>query len=400
MSETELVLENLIEILLVACVVAIAVKRVHLPYTTALVLMGMGVSFLPVHLEVALSKELVLLIVLPPLLFQGALHMDLASLRRNLLSIATMAFPGLILAALLVGGMLHYILDMPWLKGLLFGAMVAATDPISVLAIFREVGAPERLRMMMEGESLFNDGTSVVLFGSLYGVLYGGREVTVAGVGLEFLKVSVGGAVVGALLGYLTYRIMKGLDDHLLEVTLTIVLVFASLLLAELSHFSGVIAVVVAGLIMGNYGRLFSMSEQTRDTIENFWEVVDFLINALLFLLIGFEMKTYVPDLIRYFAPGVLVILIVLISRGLTVYPVWFLVSKTRQAYPFRWSHVLVWGGLRGSIPIALVLGMPSDIPFRAEFLVFGTFLVFFSLVIQSFTMKPLLRWALSGWSE
>lgn len=400
MSETELVLENLVELLLIASLVAIAVKRIHVPYTTALVLVGIVVSLLPVHLEIALSRDLVLLIILPPLLFQGALHMDLEHLRRNLLSIATMAFPGLAVATLLVGTLLHFVLEMPWLKGLLFGAMVAATDPISVLAIFREVKAPDRLRTLMEGESLFNDGTSVVLFGVLYGVLYGGAEVTASGVVLSFLAVCVGGAALGGTLGYLTYRILKQLEDHLLEVTLTVVLVFGSYLLAELLHVSGVIAVVVAGLIMGNYGRVFSMSHRTRETVENFWEVIDFLINAFLFLLIGLEMTAYVPDLGSYLVPGVLVVAIVLLSRALTVYPVWALVSRTPQVYPFSWTHVIFWGGLRGSIPIALVLGMPSTVPFRAEFLVLTAFLVFFSLVVQSLTMKPLLRWALSSSTE
>ena len=392
MGETEIVLENLVEILLLACVVAIAVKRIHVPYTTALVLVGIGVSFLPFHLEVRLSKELVLLIILPPLLFQGALHMDLDQLRRNLLPIVTLAVPGLIVAMLLMSAMLHHAMGMPWLKGMLFGAMVAATDPISVLAVFREVKTPERLKALIEGESLFNDGTSVVLFGVIYGALYGGTEVTAGGAALEFIKVVIGGAAVGLALGYIAYKTMKRLDDHLLEVTLTVVLVFGSFLVAEVFHLSGVIAVVVAGLIIGNYGRSFSMSKQTRETVENFWEVIDFLINALLFLLIGFEMKAYIPDIQRFLVPGLLVVAIVLASRALTVYPVWFMVSKTPQKYPFSWSHVMWWGGLRGSIPIALVLGMPSNVPFRAEFLVLAAFLVFFSLVIQTLTMKPLVQ--------
>ncbi len=400
MGETEVVLENLVEILLLACVVAIAVKRIHIPYTTALVLVGIAVSFLPFHLEVELSKELVLLIILPPLLFQGALHMDLDQLRRNLLPIVTLAVPGLIVATLLMGAMLHYAMGMPWLKGMLFGAMVAATDPISVLAVFREVKTPERLKALGEGESLFNDGTSVVLFGVIYGALYGGIEVTAMGATLEFVKVVAGGAAVGLALGFIAYKTMKRLDDHLLEVTLTVVLVFGSFLVAEVFHLSGVIAVVVAGLIIGNYGRSFSMSEQTRDTVENFWEVIDFLINALLFLLIGFEMKAYIPDIQRFLVPGLLVVAIVLASRALTVYPVWFMVNQTPQKYPFRWSHVMWWGGLKGSIPIALVLGMPSTVPFRAEFLVLAAFLVFFSLVIQTLTMKPLVQAVLKGAPE
>jgi len=392
LGETEIVLENLVEILLLACVVAMAVKRIHVPYTTALVLVGIAVSFLPIHLEVHLTKELVLLVILPPLLFQGALHMDLDRLRRHLLPIVTLAVPGLVVATLLMGAMLHYALDMPWLEGMLFGAMVAATDPISVLSIFREVDTPDRLKVLVEGESLFNDGTSVVLFGVIYGALYGGVEVTALGAGLTFFKVVVGGAVVGLALGYVAHRILKRLDDHLLEVTLTVVLVFGSFLLAELFRFSGVIAVVLAGLIMGNYGRAFSMSKRTRETVENFWEVIDFLINALLFLLIGFEMKAYVPDLSRYLVPGALVVVIALVSRAMTVYPVWWMVSKTRQSFPFPWTHILWWGGLKGSIPIALVLGMPTDVPFRREFLLLTAFLVFFSLVIQSLTMKPLVR--------
>ena len=392
MSETALVLEDLLLILSVASLVAILVKRIHVPYTTALVLMGVAVSFLPIELDIHLSKDLVLLIVLPPLLFQGALHMELESLKKNIVPIATMAFPGLIVATFLVGTMLHFALEMPWLKGLLFGAMVAATDPISVLAIFRDVGAPKRLKTLMEGESLFNDGTSVVLFGALFAVLYEGGEPSVTAVAGDFLKVCLGGAVVGLAFGFACYRLMKGLNDHLLEVTLTVVLVFGSFLAAEMFHLSGVIAVVVAGLIVGNYGKLFSMSEQTVATIDNFWEVIDFLINAILFLLIGLEMKAYVGDLSNYILPGLLIVGIVLIARALTVYPVYLLTSKSKQGFSFGWAHIMVWGGLKGSIPIALVLGMPRDVPFRAEFLVFTAILVFFSLVVQSMTMKPLVK--------
>ena len=392
MSETALVLEDLLLILSVASLVAILVKRIHVPYTTALVLMGVAVSFLPIEMDVHLSKEFVLLIVLPPLLFQGALHMELESLKKNLIAIATLAVPGLIVATFLVGTMLHYALDMPWLKGLLFGAMVAATDPISVLAIFREIGAPKRLKALMEGESLFNDGTSVVLFAGLFAVLYQGGEPSVIAIAGDFLKVCLGGAVIGLAFGFFCYRLMKGLDDHLLEVTLTVVLVFGSFLFAEMFHLSGVIAVVVAGLIIGNYGKLFSMSSQTIETIDNFWEVVDFLINAVLFVLIGFEMKAYVGDLTLYILPGLLIVGIVLLARALTVYPVYYFTSKTGQAFPFGWAHIMVWGGLKGSIPIALVLGLPRDVPFRAEFLVFTAILVFFSLVVQSTTMKPLVK--------
>ena len=392
MSETALVLEDLLLILSAASLVAILVKRIRVPYTTALVLMGVAVSFLPIEMEVHLSKDLVLLIVLPPLLFQGALHMDLESLKKNLIPVATLAVPGLIVATFLVGTMLHYALDMPWLKGLLFGAMVAATDPISVLVIFREVGAPKRMKALMECESLFNDGTSVVLFAGLFAVLYQGAEPSATAIAGDFVKVCLGGAVIGLTFGFLCYRLMKGLDDHLLEVTLTVVLVFGSFLFAEMFHLSGVIAVVVAGLIIGNYGKLFSMSSRTIDTIDNFWEVVDFLINAVLFVLICLEMKAYVGDLTSYILPGLLIIGIVLLARALTVYPVYYFTSKTRQAFPFGWAHIMVWGGLKGSIPIALVLGLPRDVPFRAEFLVFTAILVFFSLVVQSMTMKPLVK--------
>jgi CPA1 family monovalent cation:H+ antiporter len=392
MAETALVLEDLLQLLTIAALVAVLVKRIHVPYTTALVLVGVVVSFLPIDISVHLSKELVLLIVLPPLLFQGALHMELGELRKHVFPIAVLAFPGLIVATFLVGTMLHYLLGMPWLKGLLFGAMVAATDPIAVLAIFREVGAPARLRTLMEGESLFNDGTSVVLFTALFAVLYEGAEASVVSVGFSFLTVVIGGGIIGFAAGYLCYRLMKNLDDHLLEVTLTVVLVFGSFLVAESFHLSGVIAVVVAGLIIGNYGKLFSMSKKTSETVDNFWEVVDFVINAFLFLLIGVEMKAYVPDLASYLLSGSLVVGIVLLARALTVYPVHALVRRSPEAFPLGWAHIMVWGGLRGSIPLALVLGLPRDVPFRAEFLVLSAVLVFFSLVVQTLTMKPLVK--------
>jgi len=392
MSETEIVLEDLLLILSVACFVAILVKRIKIPYTTALVVIGVAVSFLPIEMDIHISKDLIMLIVLPPLLFQGALHMDLEALKKNLFPIATMAFPGLIVATFLVGAMLHFALDMPFMQGLLFGAMVAATDPIAVLAIFKEVGAPKRLKTLMEGESLFNDGTSVVLFTALLAVLLGEAEPSITAVAGDFVKVCLGGAAVGIALGLLCYRIMKKLDDHLLEVSLTVVLVFGSFLFAEMFHLSGVIAVVVAGIIIGNYGKMFSMSQQTIDTIDNFWEVIDFLINAFLFLLIGLEMKAYVSDLPRYILPGLLIIVIVLTARALTVYPVYYLTGKTGHSFSLGWAHIMVWGGLKGSIPIALVLGLSRDVPFRSEFLVFAAILVFFSLVIQTMTMKPLVR--------
>jgi len=413
---------SLVAILMVAAVVAIVVERIRLPYTVALAVIGLGLSWFriaPAIEDLHLTHDIIFFVLLPPLLFQGSLHMDLSMLHRNVGRIALLALPGVLISTFVVGllvALIWGIWDEPNGRtvGLLFGATVAATDPISVLAIFKEFKVPQRLRAIVEGESLFNDGTAVVVFSVILGFLTG--EVSdfsiLATVG-RFVFVSLGGVATGLILGYIVYHIMQRLDDHLVEVTITIVLAYGSFWLAEEfplhptgMHLSGVLATVTAGLFLGNVGTELTMSAKTRGTVLTFWEVVEFLVNSILFILIGVQMRQVWTLGLNIGLVAVWgAVLISLFGRALTVYGLMGVMEHVGRPMPYRWSHVFFWGGLRGSIPIALVLGLVADggdpgIPHVREPKAAVFALVLFSTVVQGLTMKPLLNWLKIGETE
>jgi CPA1 family monovalent cation:H+ antiporter len=284
-----------IGLLLLACVVAIASKMItHLPYTIFLTLVGLLIGVLgigPEIKETGLSHDLIFFVFLPPLLFHGAFHMNLNSLLEQFWPIVCLAIPGVIVSTLLVGGVVGWLGGISsMMVAILFGALISPTDPVSVLALFKELGAPEDLKTIVEGESLFNDATGVVLFTILLKALLDDQGFGFGQAVIEFVKVSVGGILLGAILGWIVFKIMRHIEDHLLENALCLVLTYGSFWLAEVIHFSGVIATVMAGLMIGNYGRRLSMSDKTTKTVETFFESIGFLINSLLFILIGLEL--------------------------------------------------------------------------------------------------------------
>jgi CPA1 family monovalent cation:H+ antiporter len=375
-------------LLTVAAGIAVAVKFIRLPYTIALVIGGLLVSLSavgPYHL----TEELILFIFLPPLLFEGAIHFELTGLRRNIKTIGVLAFPGLILSGFLAGLLIQRITGLPVTVALLVGVMITPTDPISVLALFKKLGISKRLSMIVEGESVFNDGTGIVLYSVLTGIVTAGTLEVGASIFL-FFKVVIGGLLAGLVLGYFAFLILKRLDDHVLEVLITVILAFGAFVLAEHNlHVSGVMAVVAAGVLVGNQGISQAMSPTTRLAIKNFWEIAAFIINSLIFLMIGtqihiLELWTIWPAIIGGFAA-------VTAARAVTAYPLLYLLNLGGERLPQRWFHVINWGGIHGSIPVALALGLPS-IPQRTFIvnLVFG--IVFLSLVVQGLTMAPLVR--------
>ena len=386
-----------IGLLLLACAVAIVSKRVtHLPYTIFLTLIGLIIGIFHVGPEIeetGFGHELIFFVFLPPLLFQGAFHMELNRLLKHFWPIVCFAVPGVIVSTLLVGGMVGWIGGVSSIMvAMLFGALISPTDPVSVLALFREVGAPPDLKTLVEGESLFNDATGVVLFTIILKAVLHGQGLSVGEAAFEFLKVSGGGLLLGAGLGWLAFTIMRYLDDHLLENALCFVLAYGAFWLAEVIHLSGVIATVMAGLMVGNYGRRLSMSEKTRDTVEIFFESVDFLINSLLFILIGLELREVGANI--PWRTVLVAIAAMLIGRAFVSYSFWWLLNRVGTKRPPKWKHILFWGGLRGSIPIALLLHIPAVgvlTEWRHTLLVAGFGCVFFSLVIQGITMKPLM---------
>jgi len=384
----------------IACLIGVVVKRLtHLPYTIALTLVGLGIALFKLGPDIAsagFSRELIFFVLLPPLLFQGALHMQLDRLARHALPIAVFATVGVIVSTLLIGGLMFWtgLLDS-LIIAMLFGALICTTDPISVLAIFRQCNTQADLKYLVEGESLFNDGTGVVVFGIILSMIVEGAGFSFPGAAVSFFKVSLGGTVVGLALGGAAYLILRGLNDHLLENAICLLVCYGSFWLAEHYHLSGVIATVCSGLLLGNYGRTLAMSPRTTETVETFFESVDFLINSLLFILIGLELQAIGGEgLGRVFGAVLATFVIVLAVRAVVVYPLFFATRRRNGSYPKSWSHVLMWGGLRGSIPIALLVGLPAHPqidPYRDKLLAIGFGVVCLSLIIQGLTMKPLI---------
>ncbi len=291
-----------IGLLLLACVVGIVSKLIsQLPYTIFLTLVGLFIGI--VHIgprmeETGFNYELIFFVFLPPLLFQGAFHMELNRLLKHIGPIVCFAIPGVIVSTLLVGGMISWLGGITsLLAAMLFGSLISPTDPISVLALFRKADAPEELRVLVEGESLFNDATGVVLLTILREAILNteGGGLSAGAAAFEFVKVSAGGLVLGGGLGLAAFAVLRRLNDHLLENAICLALAYGAFWLAEVLHLSGVIATVMAGLLIGNHGRRLAMNEKTIETVETFFESIDFLLNSFLFILIGLELRE-IPD--------------------------------------------------------------------------------------------------------
>jgi len=384
-----------IALLLIASAVAMATKWVRVPYTLALVIVGLIIS--PMHFlpSVHISPDLILLIFLPALLFEAAWNLKLDRLRENLLPILALATVGVGLSAGVIGLILHFGIGLSWSSALLFGSIISATDPVSVLAIFKTLGAPARLTAIIEAESLANDGTAVVIFRIVLGIATG-VSATHSATGIlsgsvrEFIVVVFGGIVIGAIAGTIASKLTSYFDDHLLEITLTTITAYGAFLIAEGLHVSPVIAVLVAGLILGNYGRESGMSPTTQVAVNSFWEYAAFVVNSLVFLLIGLEIQL---SAIRehLWAVG-WAILAMLAARAVTVYGLVPVVNLRTKLISMAWQHVLFWGGLRGSLSIALVLSLPISLPGRAELIVMIFGAVIFSLLVQGLSISGLIR--------
>lgn len=396
MHDTHLTITALILLLLIASGVAMITRWVPVPYTVALVVVGLVTSQLHFLPTIHISPDLILLIFLPALLFEAAWNLDLKSLRENLAPILLLAVVGVMVSVGIIGAILHYGVGLSWSLALLFGAIVSATDPISVLAIFRKVGAPKRLAVIIEGESLFNDGTAAVVFRILAGIVIGATNATsstgmllVSSLG-RFLLACVGGVLIGAAIGFAASSITAFFDDHLLEITLTTISAYGSFILAETFGVSPVIAVVIAGIVVGNYGRKQGMSPNTDVAVDSFWEYAAFVVNSLVFLLIGLEVRfSFLAQYARVIAWAILAMMI---ARAVSLYGVVQISNRFANKVSGKWQHVLFWGGLRGALSIALVLSLPLDTPARVELTAMTFGAVTFSLLVQGLTVSPLLR--------
>ncbi len=383
MENLILVEELIILLMAVAMVVGIFSRRLRMPYTVGLVLMGLSIAlFTDLHLEV--TPALILGLLVPPLVFEAAFHIRLEMLRRDLGLILALAVPGVILTMLLVGVLVSWGTGFPLPVALLFGALIAATDPVAVVALFRSLGAPKRLQVLLESESLMNDGTAIVVFSLVLSIVAGGSFNFMRSVA-DFFRIAGGGFVVGLLLGAIAAEITRHIDEHLLETTLTTVLAYGAYLVAENLHVSGVLAVVAAGLISGNVGPR-GMSPTTRIVVFNFWEYAAFLANSFVFLVIG--MQVNLSLLVANWQAILWAIAAVLLARAVGAYGLTLFVRDL----PFVWRHVLFWGGLRGAISLALALGLPTDLPGRPQLQAMAFGVVLFTLLVQGPSMVPLVR--------
>lgn len=386
MSEIFIIEEYAIALLVVATLVGIVARRLRMPYTVGLVIVGAALAIFFRQDPVEVNPDIILGVFIPPLIFEAAFHLPMPELRRNIFSILRLAIVGVLITTFLVGYIVHFGAGIPLEFAIIFGAIIAATDPVAVIALFRSLGVPKRLQVLVEGESLLNDGTAIVVVNIAVAVAISGRFNLLDGIGEFFYSAGVGLGI-GLVLGILASFIITRIDDHLIETAITFVLAYSAFLIAESIHVSGVLAVVAAGLVNGNIGPR-GMSSSTRIVVFNFWEFLSFLANSFVFLLIGLVVD--LPLLFENWQAILWGIFAALLSRLIVVFGL-FPTSKVISA---KWKRVIYWGGLRGAISLALVLGLSTELGINVnrqlQAMVFG--LVLFTLLIQGTTMNGLVK--------
>jgi len=372
----DIALGHTISLLGVAILVAMLARRLSLPYTVGLVVTGIGLAVTRLETGAMLTHDFIFDVILPPLLFEAAINIHWRPLSRDMLPVLTLSTLGVIVSAALVAAGMAFLLSWPAMPALVFGVLIAATDPIAVIAMFKDIGVTGRLRLLVESESLFNDGVAAVLFGltltwtqSPQGAMSG------AMVALTLAKVTGGGVLMGMACGIVAIAIAWRTSDHLVETALTAVAAYGSFLLAESFHLSGVLATVAAGLLMGNLGVLTedegraALTSQGREFVIAFWEFAAFIANSLVFLLIGLRVAGMAfADVGWAIVP--VATLLVLAGRAVTVYPLCLPFARSRWAVPMREQHILWWGGLRGALALALALALPISLPFNNDILI------------------------------
>ncbi len=385
--------ETFLVLLLIVFVVAVLVQRIRLPYTVALVAVGI-LGFRPGFLHASLTPDLILLVFLPILLFEGAYNVPARRLMQNVLPISLLAVPGVVLGTLVTGAIVHVALQLSWGVAFLFGALISSTDPIAVVSLFRELGTPRRLTLLVEGESLFNDGAAITLFQIVLAAIVTG-EIGVGGGILRFLLTVAGALVVGGIVGYGGSHLLRAVDSAQIQITGTVVAAYGAYLLAETFTFSGAIAVVVTALFFGNYGSTAGLTPRSVHALGATWEFLGFVANSLVFLLIGIELDPV--TIAGHWWLISIAFLASLVGRAVVVYVVMPLLRGS-QKIPGAFLPVLVWGGLRGAVSLALVLSIPLTLadgrpfPEREVLQVIAFGVVGASLLVQGLTMGPLIR--------
>lgn len=376
-------------LLMIATFVALVARRFNFPYTVGLLLAGIGMAFIPFIPTITLTKELIFTGLLPPLIFEASLFISWKELKKVMPPVMLIASVGLVLSAIVTGFGMYWLLGWPPIAAGIFGVLIAATDPVSVIATFKEAGVKGTLRMLVESESLFNDGVAVVLFGLVLAFAGGAEVPTLSAMLLKGAYVVGAGIGVGLLVGAIGLGLMRQTEDHLVELTFTTLAAYGSFIIAEHFHCSGVLATLTTGLLVGNIGHLGSLSDKGREVVESFWDFAAFIANSLIFILIGIsEAKQASLDLWLACIVG---IILVIGGRIVAIYPLAAVFKKSRYAISYPHQHIMVWGGLRGALGLALALGLPKDIPYHNQIVTVTFAVVGFSVLVQGLTMVPLL---------
>lgn len=377
-------------LLLVACLIAMLTRRLGLPYIVGLVVAGFLVALLPNSPDLPLSRELIFNVLLPPLVFEAAMQLDWRRFRDELPLTLTLAFAGVAIAAAVVAGGMHSIVGWSWIGAALFGVLIAATDPVSVIASFREMGCQPRVSIVVESESLLNDGVAAVGFAVISAVA-AGASPTPASVIPSFLWTLGGGVAIGVGVSAAILFIVGRTNDPLVEITLTTIIAYGSFLLAEQFHTSGIISALAAGLMVGSFGWNRFVSDEGRERLRGAWEYFAFLANSFVFILIGMNVANQpLRDLGSVAA--IAAVLLVLAGRALSIYPLSLLFARTRWRLPGAYQHTLFWGGLRGALALALALALPPGVAERGQIIVTAFVVVAFSILVQGLTMPWLIK--------
>ncbi len=394
------IISQAVALLVVASLVAIAARRLRLPYTVGLVLAGIALSFSGVGAGASLTHDLIYLVILPPLLFESALGIPWQEFRRDAVPVVALATLGVVMAAAIVAAGMVRFLGWPTHPALVFGVLIAATDPVAVIAMFKTIRVPGRSRLIVEAESLLNDGVAAVLFGMV--LAWNGGEAPAALAASQDMAITVGGGIlVGVVCAIAALALAGRTADHLVETVLTAATAYGSFLAAEHLHVSGVLATVSAGMVMGRLDlpwlgktRIFSsciITPRGREFLKPFWEFAAFVANSVVFLLIGLA----VPGG-KVLDSGAFAILatigLVLAARAASVYGIALAFRRTRWTMPFSIQHILWWGGLRGALVLALALSLPRELDKRQDIIAMTFAVVVFSIVVQGLSMPALLN--------
>ena len=399
-------LDVLLLLLFIATVSSVLLKKINFPYTIGLVIIGIAVSDIFQRIEfdtsaVKLTPDLILLVLLPALIFEASIQINPRELLRNLFPTLTLAVPGLVISTFVTGGLVYYFTPLDIGYAMLFGALISATDPVAVIALFKDLGAPKRLTMLVDCESICNDATAIVMFTVIKKIILTGATITLvtgfnsAG---SFLMVFFSGIIVGVVIGaFLSFCISKAKNQPMVQIALMTIGAYAAYIVADKGfESSGVMSVLGAGIVISYYGASH-FNTQLKDYVDNFWEFASFIANSFIFLLLGFSEDGliwqfgYNSNLLSYLGGAILA---VLVSRAVVVFGLCPIVGAIRKSDKISWRYqvIMFWGGLRGAVPIALVLSLDENFPNREIFVGLTLGIVLFTLLVQGTTVKWLMN--------